>query len=387
VGGVGARLADAPCSVGGHDMVRYDRLRQHPLDATACVVQGTGAGLVPTLASCTDGVLGMAGATTGVGAEPVDGIQRCVVRFDPMTALGAQYDTELQNRTAAPQVAALQARIRAATDAVNDLTAQLAAARTDRAACEKELSDDRSQVARLEAKLADQTSQLAALQADLDQLGPQAADSKQALDRARQALDAQKKALYAQAQAAVLDAGQDDGPGLLPPSAVPQGSTTAVLSDGSTYNFDNMGANGVGAAWLYDRDITTVTYFDASGGYDRGSGLYVGTPGPPGADAQGAWFSLALDRPVVATGFNLTLRQQYLRGWALYGSASGGASWTLLDARTLDAWTAGEQEALFSFDNATPYTAYRFVITRAQDTTAPCVAEFKLWVGAAPADG
>jgi hypothetical protein len=215
----GKVLVDAPCVVAQTNpnakppnspppMDLYDRLKLHPTVQNACYVTGNGGGLLRADGDCAAN-FGADGASPGW--EEVDGITRCVVRFDPMTVDMSVYDETLQARVVAGPLAAVRQQLQQAVARADDLAAQLLAAQ----ARSQALADgDTSQVADLKAALAAAQAQVASAQAQVGQAQAQSqATSSPLATSSPQATTSPAQATTSQAQQAQATTSQ------APPSA------------------------------------------------------------------------------------------------------------------------------------------------------------------------
>lgn len=160
-----------------------------------------------------------------------------------------------------------------------------------------------------------------------------------------------------------------------PAAAVAAGAGTATIN-GITYTFTNQGCNALNSAYIFDDDPSTHTYFDGLGGYNATTGVYAGSATATNT-RTGAWFQMQTSVPILVRGYELTqMLDGYVIGWYIFGS-NNGTSWTELTSVTMGSWPYSNVKQTYSFANSTSYTYHRVVISLAQTTTAPHIAEFK----------
>lgn len=156
---------------------------------------------------------------------------------------------------------------------------------------------------------------------------------------------------------------------------VPEGSTSFTdVQNNMVYSFANSGGNGTGAAWIFDGNNSTVTFF---GDYNS-SGTYTGTQVT--SNIGGAWFEIRSSVPFVVTSYSQKALNNYWKSWYLFGSQTG-TLWTLIDSRTITSWTYGNNDTTFtvSHPDLTPYAYYRYVINKSVNAAPPCLVEYRLF--------
>jgi hypothetical protein len=90
---------------------------------------------------------------------------------------------------------------------------------------------------------------------------------------------------------------------------------------------------------------------------------------------SGSWiqYQYASSKVSVVTQYTLTSANDYEQrdptNWNILGSNNGGASWTTLDTRSGELFTARFQTRSFSFSNSTAYNIYRLEITQLRGGT------------------
>lgn len=160
------------------------------------------------------------------------------------------------------------------------------------------------------------------------------------------------------------------------PSSPVSTSTQTTTQNGITYTFSNQGANATFSAYIFDDNISSITYFDSLGLYDAVAGTYNGSASSTNG-ITGAWFQMQTSMSILVNCYELS---QYvinnIKCWYIFGSTNG-TTWTQLHTVCVASWIYNTSRQVYYFKNTTSYSYFRFVINLSDGTSTPAISDFR----------